>query len=77
MGGGGALSSPASIVFSRPGCAAAGAGRGGAAGTWIRCPQAGQLFFVPASLTGASRDALQRGQLYVIDGAVSPIIVLA
>jgi hypothetical protein len=39
--------------------------------------QLGQFFFVPASLAGASSGALQRGQLYLMGGAESPIMVLA
>jgi hypothetical protein len=70
------LASLATIVFWRLGCAAAGTG-GGAAGTCKRWPQDGQGFFVPASIAGASRAALQRGQLYLMGGAVSPSKVLA
>ena len=76
MGGAGLLSSLAIIVLLRLGAVATGAG-GGAAGTCKRCPQAGQGFFVPASLASASKGALQRGQLYLMGGAISPIMVLA
>ena len=70
-----ALSSLASMVRFRL-ADAAGSGFGWV-GTWIRCEQLGQFFFVPASLAGASNGVLQRGQLYLIGGDVSPSMVLA
>jgi hypothetical protein len=76
-GAGGAASSVVNIVlFRRLGGAAAAAAGGGTAGTCNRCPQAGQGFLVPASIEGASNGALQRGQLYLIAGVVSPSMVL-
>src|SRR5262249_57282558 len=71
IGGCGLLSSVAIIVLFRFDAAGAGVGAG-AAGTCKRCPHSGHGFLISASLAGASNGFLQRGQLNLIGGAVSP-----
>src|ERR1700678_167187 len=67
-GAAGRLSSDANSVLFGLGCGVVAVAGGGAAGTCKRWPQLGQGFLVPASMEGASKGTLQRGQLYLIAG---------